>query len=99
MQTQAQPRPKPTGVKISLELKDRLHKISETKHRSTHFLMKEAIQQYVEREESAEQFKQETIGAWEEYQRDGLHITHNEMTSWLSTWGTPNEMECPTCHK
>ena len=97
MQAQAQPRP--TGVKISPELKDRLHKISEAKHRSTHWIMKEAIQQYVEREESAEKFKQENIAGWEEYHRDGLHITHNEMTDWLRSWGTPDEMECPPCHK
>jgi len=90
---------KPLGVKLAPELKDRLNRISEAKHRSTHWIMKEAIQQYVEREESAEQFKQETIEAWEEYHRDGLHITHNEMTDWLSTWGTPNETECPPCHK
>ncbi len=96
---QAQAQLKPTGVKLTPELKDRLHSISTAKHRSTHFLMKQAIEQYVEREEAAEQFRRETIDSWEEYQRDGLHITHNEMTSWLSTWGTPNEMECPTCHK
>lgn len=98
MQAQAQII-KPVGVKLAPELKDRLNRISEAKHRSTHWIMKEAIQQYVEREESAEQFKRETIEAWEEYQRDGLHITHNEMTGWLSTWGTPNETECPPCHK
>lgn len=98
MQTQTQTI-KPVGVKLTPELKDRLHRISEAKHRSTHWIMKEAIQQYVEREESAEKFKLETIEAWEEYQRDGLHITYNEMTGWLSTWGTPDEMECPQCHK
>jgi len=90
---------KPVGVKLPLELKDRLQRISVAKHRSAHWLMKEAIQQYVEREESEEKFKQETIGAWEEYQRDGLHITHNELTGWLTTWGTASETECPQCHK
>ncbi|MEI6208275.1 MAG: CopG family ribbon-helix-helix protein [Desulfuromonadales bacterium] len=96
---QAQAQLKPIGVKLTPELKDRLHRISEAKHRSTHWIMKEAIQQYVEREESAEQFKRETIESWEEYQRDGLHITHKEMIGWLSSWGTPNETECPPCHK
>lgn len=97
MQTQAQL--KPLGVKLTPELKERLLKISTVKHRSTHWLMKEAIQQYVEREETTEQFKRETIEAWNEYQRDGLHITGNEMTEWLSTWGKADEKECPPCHK
>lgn len=90
---------KPVGVKLPPELKARLNQISSVKQRSTHWIMKEAIQQYVEREEAAEQFKRETVEGWEEYQRDGLHINHNELTNWLSSWGTSNEMECPTCHK
>ena len=89
---------KPLGVKLSPDLKDRLQKISTSRHRSTHWIMKEAIQQYVEREESAEQFKRETMESWEEYQRDGLHITNDEMTGWLSTWGTTDETKCPPCH-
>jgi predicted transcriptional regulator len=89
---------KPVGVKLSPDLKERLQRISTEKHRSTHWVMKEAIQQYVEREEVAEQFKQETIAAWEEYQRDGRHLTHSETTDWLRTWGTPDETECPPCH-
>lgn len=97
MQTQAQL--KPLGVKLTPELKERLLKISTVKHRSTHWLMKEAIQQYVEREETTELFKRETIEAWNEYQRDGLHITGNEMTEWLSTWGKADEKVCPPCHK
>jgi predicted transcriptional regulator len=93
-----QAQPKPVGVKLSPELKERLHRISTEKQRSTHWIMKEAIQQYVEREEAAEQFKRETMTAWEEYQRDGQHLTHSEMTDWLRTWGTPDETKCPPCH-
>jgi predicted transcriptional regulator len=96
---QAQTQLKPVGVKLSLELKERLQRVGTEKHRSTHWIMKEAIQQYVEREEAAAQFKRETVEAWEIYQRDGLHITQNEMAGWLSTWGTPDETECPPCHK
>jgi predicted transcriptional regulator len=96
---QAQLQPKPTGIKIPPELKDRLHKISEAKQRSAHWIMKEAIKQYVEREELAERFKFETTEAWEEYQRDGLHVTHSETIGWLNTWGAPGETECPVCHK
>ena len=90
---------KPVGVKLGPELKERLSRICTSKQRSTHWLMKEAIQQYVEREEAAEQFKQETVEAWEEYQRDGLHITHDEMVEWVSSWGMPDEKDCPPCHR
>lgn len=93
-----QAQPKPVGVKLPAELKERLQRISTEKQRSTHWIMKEAIQQYVDREEAAEQFKRETLAAWEEYQRDGQHITGNEMIGWLSTWGTADETDCPPCH-
>lgn len=96
---QAQVQLKPIGVKLTPELKDRLARISTAMHRSTHWIMKEAIQQYVEREETKEQFKRDTIESWEEYQRDGLHITGDEMTAWLYTWGKTDEVECPPCHK
>jgi predicted transcriptional regulator len=96
---QAQAQLKPVGVKLTPELKDRLHNISATKHRSQHFLMKEAIQQYCDREEARERFNQETIESWETYQRDGQHLTLTEMTSWLETWGTPEETSCPPCHR
>jgi predicted transcriptional regulator len=96
---QAQAQLKPVGGKLTPELKSRLYNISTTKHRSPHFLMKEAIQQYVEREEARERYKQDTIESWEAYHRDGQHITLNEMTSWLETWGTAEEAECPKCHR
>lgn len=94
----AQAQLKPVGVKLTLEQRERLNNISKLKKRSAHWLMKEAIQQYIERAESAEQFRQETVAGWEEYQRDGLHITQAEMKSWLSSWGTQGETERPPCH-
>ena len=89
---------KPVGVKLTPEQRERLQGISRQKHRSAHWLMKEAIQQYIEREEAVEQFRKETIAGWEEYERDGLHITQAEMERWLNSWGTEGETECPPCH-
>lgn len=95
MQTQV----KPMGIKLLQQDRDRLKRLAEIKKRSTHWLAKEAIAQYLEREESSEQLKQSAMESWEEYQKDGLHITHDEMRCWLTTWGTPGETEPPQCHK
>lgn len=94
----AQPQQKPVGVKLSPEQRVRLQSIASLKHRSSHWLMKEAIQQYIEREEAAELFRKETLAGWEEYQQTGQHLTHAEMKNWLSSWGAKDEMECPACH-
>lgn len=44
-------------------------------------------------------FKQEAIVSWTIYQETGLHLTGQEVRTWLSTWGTSKEIEIPSCHK
>jgi predicted transcriptional regulator len=61
--------------------------------------MRQAIEQYVEREEKREAFRQDTIKAWDEYQETGLHVTGAEVIAWLETWGEDNEKASPVCHK
>lgn len=45
-----------TSLKIDDTLKSRVHHLASQRRRSPHWLMLEAIQQYVEREESRESF-------------------------------------------
>jgi predicted transcriptional regulator len=33
-----------------------------------------------------------------DYEATGLCITHVELKTWLSTWGSPNTMPIPECH-
>ena len=90
---------KPMGIKLPTTERERLKKLGEQKKRSSHWLAKEAIAQYLDREEAAERFKQETLAAWEEYRRTGESLSHENVESWLETWGTDHEIECPTCRK
>ncbi len=46
-----------------------------------------AIQQYVEREDARESFKQEALDSWAVYQKTGRHLTGQEARAWLNTWG------------
>ena len=54
-----------TSVKLDDELKSRIQHLAETRHRSSHWIMREAIRDDVEREEKRESFKQDALGAWE----------------------------------
>ena len=45
----------PTTIKIDKETKDRMKRLAEARHRSQHWLILEAIRQYVEREEKREE--------------------------------------------
>jgi predicted transcriptional regulator len=44
--------------------------------------MREAVRQYVEREEKREQFRQDALAAWADYQTTGLHVTAREADAW-----------------
>jgi len=87
------------AVKIDTETKKRLKHLGEVKKRSAHWLMREAINQYIDREEKREAFRQDAIKSWEEYQETGLHVTGDEVMNWLKTWGTDNEKDAPECHQ
>jgi len=87
------------AVKIDADIKKRLKNLAESKQRSAHWLMCEAINQYVEREEKRASFRQDAMSAWEEYRETGLHVTGEEVVNWLKTWGTGNEKDVPKCHQ
>lgn len=89
----------PTSIKLDDELKSRVKNLADHRQRSAHWLMREAIEQYVEREERRVAFKRETLEAWEEYQATGLHATVDEVENWLANWGTDDEASPPQCHE
>jgi predicted transcriptional regulator len=88
-----------TSIKIDDSLKNRVQHIASLRRRSPHWIMLEAIQQYVEREEARESFKQDAQAAWTTYQETGRHLTGQEVRAWLNTWGSDNEEAMPACHE
>ncbi len=88
-----------TSIKIDDELKSRVQHLAGLKQRSAHWIMREAITQYVNREEARENLKQEALASWAEYQETGRHLTGSEVRGWLTKWGTEAETELPECHK
>jgi predicted transcriptional regulator len=89
----------PTSLKLDDELKGRVQHLAEVRRRSSHWIMREAIAQYVEREEKREALRQETLDAWDEFQATGLHAPAEEVEKWLSTWGTDDELPAPQCRR
>lgn len=90
---------RPIAIKIDEDTRERIKRLAEARQRSSHWMMLEAIRQYVEREEKREAFRQDGINAWKEYQETGLHVTGDEVIAWLDTWGEENEQAAPVCHK
>ena len=90
--------PMATSVKLNDELKGRVEQLAGQRRRSAHWIMREAIRQYVDREEARESFKQEALASWAEYQTTGQHLTGGEVLQWLTTWGNDAELDLPACH-
>ena len=88
-----------TSVKIDEELKNRIQRLADLRQRSAHWIMREAIAEYVAREEGRESFKQEAVASWSAYQETGRHLKVDEVNSWLKTWGTERESAVPKCDK
>jgi len=88
-----------TSVKLDEDLKSRIQNLADLRHRSSHWIMREAIRDYIEREEAKESFKQEALASWKAYQETGKHLTGKEVSDWLGTWGTEHEKEIPECHE
>jgi len=90
---------KTVSVKLDTDMRIRMEHLAEARHRTAHWMMREAIEQYVEREEKREAFRQDTIKAWDEYRETGLHATAGEVDAWLDSWGSDHELPAPVCHK
>ena len=89
---------RPVSVKLDPDIRARIEHLAEIRRRSTHWIMREAIQQYIEREEKREAMRRDLIRAWEDYQATGLHATAEEVEEWVAGWGTENELPAPECH-
>ena len=87
-----------TSIKLDEEMKQRVQKLAHLRQRSSHWILREAIAQYVAREEARESFKQEARESWTAFQESGLHLTGPAVRNWLNKWGTDSETEMPDCH-
>jgi predicted transcriptional regulator len=87
-----------TSLKLDEEMKGKVQRLATARRRSAHWIMREAIEQYVEREEKREQFRQSAIAAWNDYQATGLHVTAAEADAWLARLEDDEDVETPECH-
>jgi predicted transcriptional regulator len=86
------------SVKLDPDTRARLEQLAQSRRRTPHWMLREAVAQYVEREETREKFKQDTLRAWDEYQASGLHVTAGEADAWLAQLADGNDIDPPECH-
>lgn len=86
------------SVRLTPALHARVVNLAETRQRSPHALMLQAIETFIGREEQRESLRQEARAAHEEYMRTGLHVTAEEADAWLAELEAGNDVEPPKCH-
>ena len=92
------PTPSTTSLKLDREMKDRVERLAAARRRSAHWVMREAVAQYVEREEKRQQFHQDALAAWADYQASGQHASAEEADAWLARLEAGENAAAPECH-
>jgi len=88
-----------TSLKLESGLKERLKRLAAVRKRSAHWLMREAIEQYIAREEARERLKEDSLLAWAEYERTGRHVTAEEAGAWLERLELGEDAKPPVPHE
>ena len=89
---------RPVAIKIDEDTKLRVKRLADARQRTSHWWMREAITQYVDREEKREAFRQDALKAWEDFRSNGLHVTADEADAWMAQLEQGNDIEPPECH-
>ncbi len=72
------------SLKLDAATEERLRRLAAARKLPAQGLMREAIEQYVEREEANERLNEDTLAAWAAYQATGEHIAGEEADAWLA---------------
>ena len=85
MKTSTTEKPRTGSVTIKLDDadRDRIASLATAKKRTPHYLMKEAILEYVKKEEARQNFIAAAESSFEHYKETGLHITLDEFSHWV----------------
>ncbi|MDD5334887.1 MAG: CopG family transcriptional regulator [Rhodoferax sp.] len=72
--------------------------LATAKKRTPHYLMKEAILEYVKKEEARQNFIAAAQASFEHYKQTGQHITLDEFNTWVDKVQQNPAAPVPLCH-
>ena len=83
------------SLKLPKELENRLNHFATVTHRPKSYYMRVAIEQYLQEHEWQ---VQEIVSACEAADLPSAKfVDHEDVSTWLKSWGTDHEAEPPTC--
>jgi predicted transcriptional regulator len=101
MLNQAIEKPRTANVTVKLEASERarIKALAAVKKRTPHYIMREAIQKYLEAEESEQRFIAAAENSLAEYKLNGLHVSLEELSEWATKLKTCPDAPMPVCHR
>ena len=86
------------SVKLDDSERDRLKSLAVSKKRAPHYLMKGAIQAYLEKEELEQCFIAAAKESLANYKQTSLHVSHEEFSQWVDDLQINPKANSPVCH-
>jgi predicted transcriptional regulator len=81
------------SVRLRPEIKRKLAKLAKDSGRSANFLISDAVQSYVADQEKL----MAEVRQADKQVESGHYVKHEDMKSWLLSWGTNREVPLPPC--
>src|SRR5690348_15795007 len=89
----------PVSLKLASGERERLATLATARKRTPHYLMREAVSEYLGREEMRQSFRDEAERAWRDYNEIGLHVTQDDVDTWIGSLGTSTLKRRPKWRK
>ena len=83
-----------TSVRLQPEIENPLEDLANKLDRSKNYLINQAIKEFIARQSLEDERWQETLQAIRSVEA-GQDVDEKEVTRWLDSWGTENELESP----
>ena len=83
----------------SNKLTDLVQRMAAARGVSPAVILREAVEEYIERRQKRDAFRKDALAAWEHYQSTGLHVTADEADAWLAQLEAGENAAPPECHR
>jgi predicted transcriptional regulator len=79
-------------------LAERMDQFARQQQQPSESIFRDAVTEYLDRQDQRRSFRQDAADAWAEYQRTGLHVTDKEADAWLAKLEAGETAAAPDCH-
>ena len=91
--------PRPIALDLDPETGARLARLADALNKPAEALLRDAVAQFVAREEYRQSFQTDAQQAWDRFLATGQHVTHAQADAWLARLEAGETEPAPECHR